>query len=88
MINSALTLYKQDFFYPYSGTSAACPSATGALALLAQARADAHVTGKLGWLNPLLYKLGAEDVDNAFNDVTEGSNNYCGQDNGFSAAKG
>ena len=47
-----------------------------------------NFVGKLGWLNPLLYKLAASDVDNAFNDVTEGSNNYCDQANGFPAVKG
>ena len=77
-----------NFFYPYSGTSAACPSATGVLALLSQDRLDKNMT-KLGWLNPLLYKIGAGDADrHSFNDVTDGTNTCCGDDTGFSAAKG
>ncbi len=76
----------EDFFYPYSGTSAACPSEAGLVALLQQSRADANMT-KLGWLNPLLYKVGAEG-SLAFNDVTDGTNTCCGDDTGFSAAKG
>ena len=78
----------ENFFYPYSGTSAACPSATGIIATLAQQRLTANKT-KLGWLNPLLYKIGAANVGvNAFNDVTDGTNTHCGDDTGFSAAKG
>jgi tripeptidyl-peptidase I len=78
----------ENFFYPYSGTSAACPSATGVLSMLSQDRLDRNMT-RLGWLNPLLYKIGAGDADrHAFNDVTDGTNTCCGDDTGFSAAKG
>ena len=81
-----------DDFYPISGTSAACPAATGIMSILAQARMDAtgNSTG-LGWINPTLYSLGADDVASgnmAFNDVTDGTNTYCGADNGFPAAAG
>ena len=78
----------EDFFYPYSGTSAACPSATGVMATLAQQRLDNNMT-KLGWLNPFFYQIGAADEGvNAFNDVTDGVNVHCGDDTGFSATKG
>ena len=40
-------------------------------------------------LNPFFYKVGAVDAGvNAFNDVTDGVNVHCGDDTGFSAAKG
>jgi len=41
---------------------------------------------KLGWLNPLIYKLGASN--SPFNDVVDGGNNYCDEAGGFSAARG
>jgi len=76
----------ENFFYPYSGTSAACPSEAGIVSLLQQDRLTANMT-KFGWINPLLYKVGAKGTA-AFNDVVDGTNNFCGDDTGFSAAKG
>jgi len=78
---------QDDFFWPIDGTSCACPAASGLWSLLGQARLDAQGknASKLGWLNPLIYKLGAQGV---FNDVTDGGNNYCDDAGGFSAAKG
>ena len=76
----------ENFFYPYSGTSAACPSEAGVVALLQQQRLNANMT-KFGWINPLLYKIGGEETL-AFNDVIDGVNVQCGDDTGFSAAKG
>lgn len=86
-----------NFFYPISGTSAASPSATGILAMLTQARMDATGnTTAMGWLNPTLYQIGADDIASgtgrtgrhAFNDVTDGVNTYCGDAAGFRAATG
>ena len=71
-----------DFFYPVDGTSAACPTASGVFATLNQAREDAGQP-PLGFLNPFLYLHMS-----ALNDVTDGSNNYCDEPDGFPAAKG
>ena len=76
----------ENFFYPYSGTSAACPSEAGVVALMQQDLLNANRT-KFGWLNPLLYKVGGEG-SLAFNDVLDGTNVCCGDDTGFSASKG
>jgi tripeptidyl-peptidase-1 len=70
------------FFYPVDGTSAACPTAAGIFATLNQARADAALP-PLGYLNPLIYQN-----PDAFNDVTEGYNNYCDNPSAFPATSG
>jgi len=68
-----------------AGTSAACPTFAGTVALLNQQRRDA--SGKnLGFLNPLIYQMA--DAGEILNDVTDGSNDYCGAEGGFSAEKG
>ena len=58
---------------PISGTSASAPTFAGLVALLNDARIAA---GKppLGFLNPLIYRLGGE----AFNDITAGNAPGCG----------
>ncbi|KAH7876381.1 tripeptidyl peptidase A [Lentinula edodes] len=68
--------------YLISGTSASSPTFAGIVALLNDARLHAGLP-PLGFLNPLLYKRGAE----ALNDVTVGNNPGCGT-NGFNATEG
>ncbi|KAJ3824123.1 tripeptidyl peptidase A [Lentinula raphanica] len=65
-----------------SGTSASSPTFAGIVALLNDARLEAGLPA-LGFLNPLLYKRGAE----AFNDITIGHNPGCGT-SGFNATEG
>ena len=55
------------------GTSAACPTFAGIVALLNDARLR-NGKATLGFLNPLLYLLLADD----FNDITEGRSAGCG----------
>jgi tripeptidyl-peptidase-1 len=55
------------------GTSAACPTFAAIVALLNDARLR-EGQASLGFLNPLLYLLLADD----FNDITEGSSAGCG----------
>jgi tripeptidyl-peptidase-1 len=77
-----------NFFYPISGTSCACPSAAGIFALLNQARLDAG-KARLGFLNPLIYSLGDKGVHGAFNDIANGgTNDRCGSGGGFPAVAG
>lgn len=78
----------QDFFYPISGTSCACPAASGIFSRLNQNRAS---QGKppLGFLNPMIYQIApAHAADHVFNDILDGVNAHCGDDDGFPAAKG
>ncbi len=69
---------------PVSGTSAACPTASGIIGLLNDARIAAGKS-PLGFLNPFLYHAATVDPL-AFNDIVEGSNMGC-SNGGFSAAK-
>lgn len=65
-----------------SGTSAACPLSAGIFSLINDKRLSAGQS-KLGFINPTLYKKGAQGL----NDITIGSNNGCGS-NGFPAKAG
>ena len=65
-----------------SGTSAASPSVGGLVALLNDALFSKGGS-PLGFMNPILYKLGS----GVLNDITEGNNPGCGT-NGFAAAEG
>ncbi|KAI0080806.1 tripeptidyl peptidase A [Panus rudis PR-1116 ss-1] len=67
------------------GTSASSPTIAGIVALLNDARLS-HGLPTLGFLNPLIYKIGAENPD-ALNDITDGNNPGCGT-TGFNATKG
>ncbi len=58
------------------GTSAAAPTFAGFVALLNDARIKAGLPS-LGFLNPLIYAIGALSPD-AFNDITTGHNPGCG----------
>ncbi|KAF9478384.1 tripeptidyl peptidase A [Pholiota conissans] len=64
------------------GTSAASPTFAGFVALLNDARIKAHKP-PLGFLNPLIYSIGAS----TFNDITVGHNSGCGT-TGFNVTKG
>jgi len=68
-----------------AGTSCATPTISGIVALLNDLRI-ANNKPPLGFLNPLLYKLGANSSP-ALNDITQGSNPGCGT-NGFEATRG
>jgi len=67
------------------GTSAASPTFAAIISLLNDARISRGLP-PLGFLNPLLYKIGAENAE-AFNDITVGNNPGCGTP-GFNATKG
>lgn len=71
------------FFYPYDGTSCACPTVAGLFAMLNQVRAEAGKPA-LGYLNPWLY----QNEGKGFNDITEGNNNYCDSPTAFPATHG
>ena len=70
---------------PVSGTSAACPTASGIIGLINDARIAAGKKS-LGFLNPFLYHAAVVDPL-AFNDVLSGANMGC-KNGGFSAASG
>ena len=65
------------------GTSAAAPTFAGFVALLNDARIKAGLP-TLGFLNPLIYSIGATDPT-AFNDITTGNNPGCGTE-GFNVS--
>ncbi|KAF7792844.1 hypothetical protein EIP86_003945 [Pleurotus ostreatoroseus] len=67
------------------GTSAAAPTFAGFVSLLNDARLRKGLPS-LGFLNPLLYKIG-EFFPEGFNDITVGNNPGCGTE-GFNATKG
>ncbi|OCH95935.1 tripeptidyl peptidase A [Obba rivulosa] len=67
------------------GTSAASPTFAGIVSLLNGARISKGLS-PLGFLNPLIYALGAIEPS-AFNDITVGNNPGCGTE-GFNATKG
>lgn len=62
------------------GTSASCPTFTGIVALLNDARLKAGLP-PLGFLNPLLYTIGFQGL----NDITVGHNAGCGTE-GFNVS--
>ncbi|EKM59772.1 uncharacterized protein PHACADRAFT_250501 [Phanerochaete carnosa HHB-10118-sp] len=69
------------------GTSAASPTFAGFVSLLNDARIRAGKS-PLGFLNPLIYSIGANaGLTGAFNDVTTGNNPGCGTP-GFNATTG
>lgn len=70
---------------PVAGTSCAAPTFSGIVGLLNDVRLKAKKT-PLGFLNPLLYHIASgSGYSNAFNDITQGSNDGCGPQ-GFPAA--
>jgi len=80
-------VYMQSFggWSPVGGTSAATPTVAGVAAYLNDY--SYNKTGKpLGFLNPLLYQMYAEEPT-AFTDVTVGDNK-CTEDGCFSSCKG
>lgn len=73
------------------GTSCATPTWSGIIALLNDVRLNAGKSN-LGFLNPMLYQLGAASLkkpaaQQPFNDVTTGQNEGCGN-GGFTAREG
>ena len=64
------------------GTSCASPTASGIFGLLNDLRYESNKS-PLGFLNPFIY----QNAD-AFNDITSGTNNGCGLNPGYPAAKG
>ncbi len=72
------------FPMPVSGTSAACPTASGIIGLINDARIAAGKKS-LGFLPPFLYHAASVDPL-AFNDVVSGTNQGC-SNGGFTAAK-
>ena len=90
-ILSLLDASQDNFFYPIDGTSCACPAASGMWSLLTQFRQDTGISAALGWINPLLYQMGANASsyhNTPYNDVTDGGNDYCQAAGGFPAARG
>ncbi|CCL99285.1 uncharacterized protein FIBRA_01301 [Fibroporia radiculosa] len=71
--------------YLVGGTSASSPTFAAIISLLNDARL-ANGLSPLGFLNPLLYQLGAS-TPSAFNDITVGNNPGCGTE-GFNATIG
>lgn len=63
-------------FFLIGGTSAASPTFAGIVSLLNDARIS-NGQPPLGFLNPLLYKIG-EISPEGFNDITTGNNPGCG----------
>lgn len=69
------------------GTSMAAPQWAGFLALVNEARTSKNMN-TLGFLNPLIYGMSAQDRSAAFNDITSGSNGSYSADQGWDAATG
>ncbi|OCH92966.1 tripeptidyl peptidase A [Obba rivulosa] len=67
------------------GTSASSPTFAGFVSLLNDARLSKGLP-PLGFLNPLIYAIGAEEPS-AFNDITVGNNPGCGTP-GFNSSEG
>jgi tripeptidyl-peptidase-1 len=75
--------YKDGSFSGVAGTSASSPVVAGIFAALNNARFNNGQTA-LGWLNPFIYSNGA-----CFNDVNDGTSNYCNRGTeGFAALGG
>lgn len=76
-------------FYLVSGTSASSPAVAGMISMINYGRLK-EGKSSLGFLNPSLYKLYAEEPGYYFNDVLEGHNIGCEVDDdiGFFAAEG
>jgi len=71
---------------PVGGTSCASPIFAGIIALLNDVVIDK--TGQpLGFLNPLIYKMGGGDCPQCFNDITKGDN-ICTEDGCSPGCKG
>jgi len=71
--------------YLIGGTSASSPTFTGIVSLLNDARLASGLA-PLGFLNPLIYAIGA-NAPSGFNDITVGNNPGCGTE-GFNASIG
>lgn len=69
------------------GTSMAAPQWSGFLALVNEARTTKNL-GTLGFLNPIIYGMSAQDRADAFNDVTSGSNGAYSAGQGWDAVTG
>jgi len=68
-----LTIFANGRFYPIGGTSAAAPLVASGIALADQ-RARQGGQADLGFLNPLIYRLGARSPRRVFRDVKAGDN--------------
>ncbi len=69
------------------GTSMAAPQWAGFLALVNQARVTKNLP-TLGYLNPIIYGLNAQDRNTGFNDITSGSNGAYTAGQGWDAVTG
>ncbi|CAM9298361.1 unnamed protein product [Ectocarpus fasciculatus] len=75
--------YKNGVFSGVAGTSASAPVVAGIFAQLNNVRFN-NGQSALGWLNPFIYSNG-----NCFNDVNDGTSNYCNRGTtGFAALDG
>ena len=68
-------------WYGFWGTSAAAPLWAAYTALVNGSSACSGTT--VGFANPLLYQIAANDYTNAFNDVTTGNNDISGDNGGL-----
>jgi len=85
--NPYCVAYSAGSFGGVAGTSASCPVVAGVFAQLNNVRLKAGKTS-LGWLNPFIYQVGVDHPE-CFNDVKDGSSNYCNAGTvGFQALKG
>ena len=77
-------------YYGVSGTSASTPTVAGMISLINYGRSKAGKSS-LGFINPVLYSLYAgKDSDYYFNDIVEGYNIGCSEDDdvGFETSNG
>ena len=69
-----------DIEFPVNGTSCSTPTIGAIFSLLNQLRVENNLN-KLGWINPLLYKIGNNEIginsSDSFNDCTMGFNKGC-----------
>ena len=68
------------------GTSAAAPFWAGSM-VLARQLAEREDAGRLGYLNPILYRIASRDPS-AFHDVTKGGNRLYNATEGWDYATG
>ena len=86
--NTGYSIYTAGQWNVYAGTSAAAPLWAGFTALVNQQRVAAG-KGPIGFLNPVIYQIGASTSYTAdFHDVTSGSNLYYPAITGYDNATG
>ena len=86
--NTGYSIYYKGVWHVYGGTSTAAPLWAGFTALVNQQRA-AQSLGRVGFLNPLVYQIGASaSYTNDFHDITSGDNLYYTAAVGYDNATG